>query len=1027
MTKISGKSTHSGTRGGNLAGNPHYTKSGKSAGGIKAVVTDAGNQPVELEGGEVIINKEASKRHWKELSRINQSAGNGVAIGPPSDPHDEDPADYKTGGKVIDFNPNKIPNKWILKYAETIKEKHPEVWNLGGNVFGNEAFNNLKRVAKRGYWLDSEEWMMIKWRSYVATHKKDYRIEGVVAMLKWVDKVDKGWPYMKNLIESEIQKSKNKKKLGGKASLMFPQKGKTYMFSKTYGDVIVIEATDGYHQVDMTFDSLTEAKKFAKKYKFPLRKKLGYNMSNGGVFGNNDKIYGVVENSEFYFQGDYVGCIELNGYDKDIKGYEPTKSERKIINNLVKRDEKILQSAGIDDYENLIDNGIPYIQIITIDDKPATIELIQSKVNVEKVKHHETGGEIANIVDNEQRVYPNKIRKLFSFVGDGIDELDIDYDANEVIITFNDNASGSISLSEWNKAKKILVNLEKKQVIESYVVNLNKNTIILAFDEEFPVGDYEQGGQTKAQKKKFAKVMSEFEDEELHSGTKTGPIVKNKKQAVAIAHSVSKKYDTGGNVTIFGDEYFVRDTGRWNGNKVLEITISKITDSSVFFWDDTNSKDVRKKKVDFNKLYVPEGKMLPSKSQKRNVGRTSKVTAGQSFSRYQMKLSTDPAVQNDEYFVGDFVKLRQDVIGNEKGKEGTRKYGKNLSFNDDKNQFEIIDKQGFTTPPRHSYTIKNVVTDFTLRDFSANELTAFDGSTPVAEVTTPEPKKKETRKPLPKLKREKFNKNLDYLKLFKLYVGEDAKEQTAQEVAVQTNLTYLETTNTYIARISKQPKATATSKAVAKPVTKQAIKSATDKVEKYLAKEGWIKDREEVAENNIPIRFMKDGVDTSDIFNELLIRGWNNKLPKGKSKPKKAVKKTTAKKSPAKKSPPKKKASVSKKFDLEQLKKDVKERGLNVTDWEFENTEEGERVYIFGRTKDRGQRLDHAGEEGEDWATDEEIDEFRRPYELKWDPELESLRDSLVKKGYKKKDISYNVDYGEKGHIGLNVVVSYKK
>jgi hypothetical protein len=42
-----------------------------------------------------------------------------------------------------------------------------------------------------------------------------------------------------------------------------------------------------------------------------------------------------------------------------------------------------------------------------------------------------------------------------------------------------------------------------------------------------------------AQKAKVAKVMREFKDGTLHSGKK-GPVVKNKKQAVAIALSEAK-------------------------------------------------------------------------------------------------------------------------------------------------------------------------------------------------------------------------------------------------------------------------------------------------------------------------------------------------------------------------------------------------------------------------------------------------------------------------------------------------------
>jgi hypothetical protein len=216
---MAGKSivTTDGKKGGNLEGKPHKNKQGKDVGGIKAVVTDANNRPVELEGGEVIINKEASKKHWKELSRINQSAGGGVPISKPIDPHDEDPEEFKKGGK-IQFNPNKLPNKWILNYAKNIKKNHPEIWKKGGNIYGNQAFKNLERVAERGYWLDSEEWFYIKWRSFVARHKGDFRIAGVVAMLKWVDKVDRGWQYMKNLIQDEIKKieaRKSKKSKGG--------------------------------------------------------------------------------------------------------------------------------------------------------------------------------------------------------------------------------------------------------------------------------------------------------------------------------------------------------------------------------------------------------------------------------------------------------------------------------------------------------------------------------------------------------------------------------------------------------------------------------------------------------------------------------------------------------------------------------------------------------------------------------------------------------------------------------------------
>tara|TARA_R110000803_G_scaffold21216_2_gene53655 strand:- start:2751 stop:5420 length:2670 start_codon:yes stop_codon:yes gene_type:complete len=429
MTKIAGKKTNDGKRGGNLKGKPHDDIQGRPAGGIKAVVTDNNNQPVELEGGEVIINKAASKKHWKELSRINQSAGNGVAIGPPVDPHESDPEEYKSGGK-IDFNPNKVPNKWILKYAENIKANHKDVWDLGGNIFGNEAFTNLKRVSDRGYWLDSEKWMMIKWRSYVARHKKDFRIAGVIAMLKWVDKVDKGWPYMKQLIEAEIKKRSNKKQLGGKTS----KKDEIECYSCSWS----------------------------------------WDKADGG-----DDMY-VCHN-----------C----GEDNEHKYKKGGKTHKENYN---------------------------------------------TKYNHPKGESHSLKD-----ISKETGVGMKGIQQIY----------------NKGVGAFKTNPS---SVRDNVKSK-------------------------------------EQWAQARVYSSVTGGKAAKVDAKEL-------------------------KMETGGNITVNGDEYEVGSLGRWNGNKVLEIQINKITGSSVFFWDKTNGKEIRKKKVDFNKLYVPDGKMLPTSAQKKASPRAPKTT-----------------------------------------------------------------------------------------------------------------------------------------------------------------------------------------------------------------------------------------------------------------------------------------------------------------------------------------------------------------------------------------------------------------
>jgi len=53
-----------------------------------------------------------------------------------------------------------------------------------------------------------------------------------------------------------------------------------------------------------------------------------------------------------------------------------------------------------------------------------------------------------------------------------------------------------------------------------------------------------KGKESRKEKKKVHKVMSEFKHGELHSGSKKGPLVSNPKQAIAIGMSeagISKK------------------------------------------------------------------------------------------------------------------------------------------------------------------------------------------------------------------------------------------------------------------------------------------------------------------------------------------------------------------------------------------------------------------------------------------------------------------------------------------------------
>ena len=326
MAKVT--KTNIGDKGGLLVGKPHNDKNGNPIGGIKAKVVDT-NEIIEVEGKEAVINPEASKKNWKELSKINQSIGGGVPIVPPSDTSNvkpntngkknekdvvitndkglvelkggsviinkkatekyykelsrinqsagdgveiQNPKDlegdvdeYKKGGTTIQFNPNNVPSRWVYGYAKKIKNNYPEIWDLGGNIYGNEAFINLERVIKRGYWLEGEEWFYVKWQSFNARHKGDFLIAGVIANLKWLNKVEKGWDYMKNLIEAEIEKrglEKNKMSLGGEIKKgLKAEEEHTETFQKLYDQ----EITPKEAKLEVVFDHLGEMENYYTK------------------------------------------------------------------------------------------------------------------------------------------------------------------------------------------------------------------------------------------------------------------------------------------------------------------------------------------------------------------------------------------------------------------------------------------------------------------------------------------------------------------------------------------------------------------------------------------------------------------------------------------------------------------------------------------------------------------------------------------------------------------------------------------
>lgn len=168
--------------------------------------------------------KEAKYIKWDDTNKIIQeSSQEGI---------------YHKGG-TAPFNKKHIPSSKVYAYALEIKNKYPKVWFKGGNIYGNEAFRNLEKVVKRGYWLDEEEWMYKRWKSFVARHHADFKIAGVVAMLKWCGTVDRGFDYMKEVIESEVKKT-------------YPKKSKAFETGGAVGSDM--ETVEAYTTSGLSFD-----------------------------------------------------------------------------------------------------------------------------------------------------------------------------------------------------------------------------------------------------------------------------------------------------------------------------------------------------------------------------------------------------------------------------------------------------------------------------------------------------------------------------------------------------------------------------------------------------------------------------------------------------------------------------------------------------------------------------------------------------------------------------------------------------
>jgi HK97 family phage prohead protease len=151
-------------------------------------------------------------------------------------------------------------SEWNLfdpEFAQMVKEKYPTIWAKGGNIRGNDQYAKLLPIAKRGgkATTDTEVAALELREAWVARHKQDFRLPGVVAQMKWLAVGSRGEGYMKDVIREAIAKLEAKNEKGDDAVREMAE-GLMEFIADRYGDkyAVSIEGDDKDYDEDYEED-----------------------------------------------------------------------------------------------------------------------------------------------------------------------------------------------------------------------------------------------------------------------------------------------------------------------------------------------------------------------------------------------------------------------------------------------------------------------------------------------------------------------------------------------------------------------------------------------------------------------------------------------------------------------------------------------------------------------------------------------------------------------------------------------------
>lgn len=106
--------------------------------------------------------------------------------------------------KKIKLSNSRYP-QFDYEFAKDVEENYPKIWKKGGNTRGDAAYRLWGRARKGDEAKDVLDWIKER-EAWMARHKANKRIAGVVATMKWGGVNDIGEGNMKDLIREAITK-----------------------------------------------------------------------------------------------------------------------------------------------------------------------------------------------------------------------------------------------------------------------------------------------------------------------------------------------------------------------------------------------------------------------------------------------------------------------------------------------------------------------------------------------------------------------------------------------------------------------------------------------------------------------------------------------------------------------------------------------------------------------------------------------------------------------------------------------------